>query len=103
MHYNLVRLRISFAFPSSCVVTLGIGECCETIVDYVAVLIRGVLENQAGKFVKELGQIMGVQVLIEAPMNSSSPYFSSSWRREANFKVPYLCPMQHFVSQIMSI
>jgi len=41
---------------------------------------------QAGKFVKDLGAIMGVQVLIEAPMNSSSPYFSSTWRRDPKFR-----------------
>lgn len=44
------------------------------------------LDHQTGKFAKEIGQIMGVQVLIEAPINSSSPYFSSSWRRDKNFK-----------------
>jgi hypothetical protein len=34
----------------------------------MAVLIGMTLGHQAGKFVKELGQIMGVQVLIEAPI-----------------------------------
>ncbi|XP_024378012.1 dehydrogenase FPY6 isoform X2 [Physcomitrium patens] len=59
---------------------------------------------QAGKFVKELGQIMGVQVLIEAPMNSSSPYFSSSWRREANFKGGFMLDGGvHFIAGLRMI
>nr|XP_024398161.1 uncharacterized protein LOC112293212 isoform X1 [Physcomitrium patens]XP_024398162.1 uncharacterized protein LOC112293212 isoform X1 [Physcomitrium patens] len=51
---------------------------------------------QTGKFAKEIGQIMGVQVLIEAPINSSSPYFSSSWRRDKNFKVENLTFMRQY-------
>lgn len=59
---------------------------------------------QAGKFVKELGQIMGVQVLIEAPMNSSSPYFSSSWRRDPSFKGGFMLDGGvHFIAGLRMI
>ncbi|KAL0707008.1 hypothetical protein Bca4012_073434 [Brassica carinata] len=33
------------------------------------------------KLVEEIGDIMNVQLIIEGSMNSSNPYFSSSWRR----------------------
>ncbi|KAL1325326.1 hypothetical protein HN51_035401 [Arachis hypogaea] len=33
------------------------------------------------KLVAEIGTMMSVQVIIEGSMNSSNPYFSSSWRR----------------------
>lgn len=59
---------------------------------------------QAGKFVKELGQIMGVQVLIEAPMNSSSPYFTSSWRRDPSFKGGFMLDGGvHFIAGLRMI
>ncbi|KAJ0799470.1 hypothetical protein HanOQP8_Chr00c649g0846621 [Helianthus annuus] len=40
---------------------------------------------ESRKLVSEIGDMMSVQVLIEGSMNSSNPYFSSSWRR--NFTV----------------
>lgn len=59
---------------------------------------------QAGKFVKELGQIMGVQVLIEAPMNSSSPYFTSAWRRDPSFKGGFMLDGGvHFIAGLRMI
>ncbi|KAG5398072.1 hypothetical protein IGI04_019886 [Brassica rapa subsp. trilocularis] len=33
------------------------------------------------KLVEEIGDMMNVQLIIEGSMNSSNPYFSSSWRR----------------------
>ncbi|XP_074292577.1 dehydrogenase FPY6 [Silene latifolia] len=34
------------------------------------------------KLVTEIGDMMNVQVVVEGSMNSSNPYFSSSWRRD---------------------
>ncbi|CAH8339988.1 unnamed protein product [Eruca vesicaria subsp. sativa] len=34
------------------------------------------------KLVEEVGDMMNVQLIIEGSMNSSNPYFSSSWRRD---------------------
>ncbi|XP_076914051.1 dehydrogenase FPY6-like [Bidens hawaiensis] len=34
------------------------------------------------KLVSEIGDMMSVQLLIDGSMNSSNPYFSSSWRRD---------------------
>ncbi|KAK9736013.1 hypothetical protein RND81_04G244500 [Saponaria officinalis] len=34
------------------------------------------------KLVTEIGDMMSVQVVVEGSMNSSNPYFSSSWRRD---------------------
>lgn len=39
---------------------------------------------EAAKLVKELGDLMNIQVTAEAPMNSLNPYFSSEWRRNFN-------------------
>ncbi|KAL9272640.1 DNA topoisomerase 6 subunit B-like protein [Drosera capensis] len=36
------------------------------------------------KLVSELGDLMSVQLIVEGSMNSSNPYFSSSWRRNFN-------------------
>jgi hypothetical protein len=37
---------------------------------------------QAARIVKEeLGEIMMVEVIAEAPMNSANPYFSTAWRQ----------------------
>ncbi|KNA25433.1 hypothetical protein SOVF_005470 [Spinacia oleracea] len=33
------------------------------------------------KLVEEIGDMMSVQVIVEGSMNSSNPYFASSWRR----------------------
>lgn len=49
------------------------------------------------KLVAEIGAIMNVQVIIEGSMNSSNPYFSSSWRR--NFTGGFILDMGvHFVA-----
>ncbi|RVX13071.1 hypothetical protein CK203_009994 [Vitis vinifera] len=37
------------------------------------------------KLMEEIGDMMSIQVIVEGSMNSSNPYFSSSWRR--NFTV----------------
>ncbi|KAF3448921.1 hypothetical protein FNV43_RR09638 [Rhamnella rubrinervis] len=34
------------------------------------------------KLISDIGDMMSVQVIIEGSMNSSNPYFSSSWRRD---------------------
>ncbi|KAH9303076.1 hypothetical protein KI387_014659, partial [Taxus chinensis] len=39
---------------------------------------------EAATLVKELGDLMTVQLTAEAPMNSLNPYFSSKWRRNFN-------------------
>eukprot|EP00268_Persea_americana_P036990 TRINITY_DN3656_c0_g1_i3.p1 TRINITY_DN3656_c0_g1~~TRINITY_DN3656_c0_g1_i3.p1 ORF type:complete len:101 (+),score=12.28 TRINITY_DN3656_c0_g1_i3:64-366(+) len=36
---------------------------------------------QSRKLVNDIGDMMSVQVIVEGSMNSSNPYFSSSWRR----------------------
>ncbi|XAR60421.1 scyllo-inositol 2-dehydrogenase (NADP+) [Bertholletia excelsa] len=49
------------------------------------------------KLVAEIGQMMNVQVIIEGSMNSSNPYFSSSWRR--NFTGGFILDMGvHFIA-----
>jgi hypothetical protein len=40
---------------------------------------------QSSKLIKNIGDMMHIQVIIEGSMNSSNPYFNSSWRR--NFVV----------------
>nr|CAB3456693.1 unnamed protein product [Digitaria exilis] len=40
---------------------------------------------ESSKLIKDIGDMMHVQVIIEGSMNSSNPYFNSSWRR--NFVV----------------
>jgi hypothetical protein len=52
--------------------------------------------------VNDVGDMMNIQVIIEGSMNSSNPYFSSSWRR--NFMVrkqlffSFLCEMSYLPS-----
>eukprot|EP00268_Persea_americana_P036995 TRINITY_DN3656_c0_g1_i8.p1 TRINITY_DN3656_c0_g1~~TRINITY_DN3656_c0_g1_i8.p1 ORF type:complete len:357 (+),score=67.07 TRINITY_DN3656_c0_g1_i8:133-1203(+) len=36
---------------------------------------------ESRKLVNDIGDMMSVQVIVEGSMNSSNPYFSSSWRR----------------------
>lgn len=43
------------------------------------------------KLVEEIGGMMSVQVIVEGSMNSSNPYFSSSWRR--NFTGGFILDM----------
>ncbi|KAL2470483.1 NAD(P)-binding Rossmann-fold superfamily protein [Abeliophyllum distichum] len=37
---------------------------------------------ESKKLMAEIGDMMNVQIIIEGSMNSSNPYFSSSWRRD---------------------
>ena len=38
--------------------------------------------SQAGRIVKEeIGKMMMVEMIAEAPMNSANPYFSTAWRQ----------------------
>lgn len=49
------------------------------------------------KLIADLGKMMSVQVIIEGSMNSSNPYFSSSWRR--NFTGGFILDMGvHFIA-----
>ncbi|KAG5517620.1 hypothetical protein RHGRI_038126 [Rhododendron griersonianum] len=49
------------------------------------------------KLVAEIGEMMSVQVIAEGSMNSSNPYFSSSWRR--NFTGGFVLDMGvHYVA-----
>ncbi|KAJ4724173.1 NAD-dependent dihydrogenase, Gfo/Idh/MocA family [Melia azedarach] len=49
------------------------------------------------KLIAEIGDMMNVQVLVEGSMNSSNPYFSSSWRR--NFTGGFILDMGvHFIA-----
>ncbi|KAK7261578.1 hypothetical protein RIF29_27892 [Crotalaria pallida] len=68
-------------------------------------LIWSVAENyrfepglvEAKKLIADIGEMMSVQVIIEGSMNSSNPYFSSSWRR--NFTGGFILDMGvHFIA-----
>lgn len=49
------------------------------------------------RLVAEVGDMMSVQVIIEGSMNSSNPYFSSSWRR--NFTGGFILDMGvHYIA-----
>lgn len=39
---------------------------------------------ESKKLMAELGDMMSIQVIVEGSMNSSNPYFSSTWRRNFN-------------------
>uniref|UniRef100_A0A7C9DPB5 Gfo/Idh/MocA-like oxidoreductase N-terminal domain-containing protein n=1 Tax=Opuntia streptacantha TaxID=393608 RepID=A0A7C9DPB5_OPUST len=47
--------------------------------------------SEGRKLVGELGDLMSVQVIVEGSMNSSNPYFSSSWRH--NFTGGFILDM----------
>ncbi|KAJ3693183.1 hypothetical protein LUZ60_008663 [Juncus effusus] len=52
---------------------------------------------ESSKMVKEIGEMMNIQVIVEGSMNSSNPYFSSTWRR--NFYGGFVLDMGvHFVA-----
>ncbi|KAK3015478.1 hypothetical protein RJ639_005783 [Escallonia herrerae] len=52
---------------------------------------------ESKKLLSEIGDMMSVQVIIEGSMNSSNPYFSSSWRR--NFTGGFVLDMGvHFIA-----
>ncbi|KAK3408605.1 hypothetical protein EUGRSUZ_J00813 [Eucalyptus grandis] len=49
------------------------------------------------KLLADIGDMMNVQVIVEGSMNSSNPYFSSSWRR--NFAGGFILDMGvHFIA-----
>ncbi|XP_060196665.1 dehydrogenase FPY6 [Lycium barbarum] len=37
---------------------------------------------ESKKLISEIGEMMNIQVIVEGSMNSSNPYFASSWRRQ---------------------
>lgn len=41
-----------------------------------------IVASQGRKLMTEVGDVMSIQVIVEGSMNSSNPYFSSSWRRD---------------------
>lgn len=45
---------------------------------------------QGKKLISDIGDMMSVQVVIEGSMNSSNPYFSSSWRRDFTVCASYI-------------
>ncbi|CAH1452656.1 unnamed protein product [Lactuca virosa] len=52
---------------------------------------------ESKKLMSEIGDMMSVQVIIEGSMNSSNPYFSSSWRR--NFTGGFILDMGvHYIA-----
>ncbi|XP_020692040.1 uncharacterized protein LOC110106459 [Dendrobium catenatum] len=49
------------------------------------------------KLINDIGEMMNIQVIVESSMNSSNPYFSSSWRR--NFNGGFILDMGvHFIA-----
>lgn len=55
----------------------------------------GLVEGK--KLVAEIGEMVSVQLIVEGSMNSSNPYFSSSWRR--NFTGGFVLDMGvHFIA-----
>ncbi|KAF5954604.1 hypothetical protein HYC85_007460 [Camellia sinensis] len=54
------------------------------------------------KLVADIGEMMSVQLIVEGSMNSSNPYFSSSWRR--NFSGGFILDMGvHFIAGLRMI
>ncbi|KAF5200788.1 NAD(P)-binding Rossmann-fold superfamily protein [Thalictrum thalictroides] len=54
------------------------------------------------KLLNDIGDMMSVQVIVEGSMNSSNPYFSSSWRR--NFTGGFILDMGvHFIAGLRMI
>ncbi|KAK6247815.1 hypothetical protein QUC31_019380 [Theobroma cacao] len=52
---------------------------------------------ESKKLIADIGDMMNVQIIIEGSMNSSNPYFSSSWRR--NFEGGFILDMGvHFIA-----
>lgn len=41
-----------------------------------------VVHWQGTKLMADIGDIVNFQIIVEAPINSSNPYFSSSWRHK---------------------
>lgn len=54
------------------------------------------------KLVNDIGDMMSVQVIVEGSMNSSNPYFSSSWRR--NFTGGFILDMGvHYIAGLRMV
>ncbi|KAI5442373.1 hypothetical protein KIW84_011445 [Lathyrus oleraceus] len=54
------------------------------------------------KLIADIGKMMSVQVIVEGSMNSSNPYFSSSWRR--SFTGGFILDMSvHFIAGLRMI
>ncbi|KAK9274285.1 hypothetical protein L1049_019099 [Liquidambar formosana] len=52
---------------------------------------------QCKKLIADIGDMLSVQIIVEGSMNSSNPYFSSSWRR--NFTGGFILDMGvHFIA-----
>ncbi|OEL37397.1 hypothetical protein BAE44_0001585 [Dichanthelium oligosanthes] len=52
---------------------------------------------ESSKLIKDIGDMMHIQVIIEGSMNSTNPYFNSSWRR--NFVGGFILDMGvHFIA-----
>jgi predicted dehydrogenase len=69
--------------------------------------IWGVAENfrfepvfvESTKLVADIGDLVNFQIIVEVPMNSSNPYFSTSWRH--NFTGGFILDMGvHFVAAL---
>ncbi|XP_047317261.1 uncharacterized protein YMR315W [Impatiens glandulifera] len=57
---------------------------------------------ESRKLVTEIGDMMNVQLIVEGSMNSSNPYFSSSWRR--NFAGGFILDMGvHFIAGLRMV
>lgn len=55
------------------------GDCVQNLlVNYDSMM----LILQGKKLMAEIGDIINIHVIIEGSMNSSNPYYSSSWRRD---------------------
>lgn len=57
------------------------------------VLVTQHFLSQSKKMMAEIGDVMNVQVIIEGSMNSSNPYFSSSWRRDFTVSTTFHGPL----------
>ncbi|PIN18965.1 putative oxidoreductase [Handroanthus impetiginosus] len=54
---------------------------------------------EGAKFMADIGDMVNFQIIVEVPMNSSNPYFSTSWRH--NFAGGYILDMGvHFVASL---
>ncbi|RLN34925.1 uncharacterized protein C2845_PM03G29170 [Panicum miliaceum] len=57
---------------------------------------------ESSKLIKDIGDMMHIQVIIEGSMKSSNPYFNSSWRR--NFVGGFILDMGvHFIAGLRMI
>ncbi|XP_077215086.1 NAD(P)-binding Rossmann-fold superfamily protein [Tasmannia lanceolata] len=57
---------------------------------------------ESRKLMDDIGDMMSVQLIVEASMNSSNPYFASSWRR--NFTGGFILDMGvHFIAGLRMI